>query len=117
VKYLVLLYDAPGIRERLTPELVGQMQALLGELEESGELVGVEALADPSLTRTVRFDEGVPAVTDGPYAEAKEQMGGFLLIDVENEERAVEIAGRWPGSVVNAIEVRPLMSQGADPAS
>jgi hypothetical protein len=115
MKYLVMLYDAPGIRDHMTPELIEQMQALLGELKESGELIGVEALADPSLTRTVRFDTGVPAATDGPYAEAKEQMGGFLLLDVDSEERAVQIAGRWPGSVVNAIELRPLMNNGADP--
>lgn len=109
MKYLVMFYDAPGIRERLTPDLLGQMQALLGELEESGELAAVEALAEPERTRTVRFAEGAPAVTDGPYAEVKEQMGGFLLLDVENERRAVEIAGRWPAAVVDAIEVRPLL--------
>lgn len=115
MKYLVLLYDAPGIRERISPDLIAQMQALLGELTESGELIRVEALADPALTQTLRYDTGVPAVTDGPYAEVKEQMGGFLLLDVDNEERAVQIASRWPASVVNAIEVRPLMSPGADP--
>jgi hypothetical protein len=115
VKYLVQLYDAPGIREQLTPELIDQMQSLLGELRQSGELIGVEALADPSQTRTVRFAAGLPAVTDGPYAEAKEHMGGFLLLDVDCENRAVEIAGSWPSAVVTAIEVRPLMSQGTAP--
>lgn len=115
MKYLVMLYDAPNIRENISPELIEQMQALIGELEASGELVSVEALADPAQTQTVRFDQQVPAVTDGPYAEVKEQMGGFILLDVESTQRAVDIASRWPGSVVSAIEVRPLMNPGADP--
>lgn len=116
MKYLVLLYDAPNIRERMTPELIEHMQTLLGELKESGELVSVEGLADPSLTRTVRFDRQVPAVTDGPYAEAKEQMGGFLLLDVDSEQRAIDIASQWPASTVNAVEVRPLLNQGENQA-
>lgn len=115
MKYLVLLYDAPGIRTRLTADLIDQMQTLLGELRAAGELVDVQALADPMLTRTVQFDGNVPAVTDGPYAEAKEQMGGFLILDVDGDDRAAEIASRWPASLVDAIEVRPLMSEGADP--
>lgn len=109
MKYLVMLYDAPGIRERLTPELIEQMQAVLGELKESGELVTVEALSEPSRTRTLEFAAGAPTVTDGPYAEVKEHMGGFLLLDVENDRRAVEIAGRWPTGLATAIEVRPLL--------
>jgi hypothetical protein len=115
MKYLVMLYDAPNIRESMSPELIEQMQTLLAELKESGELVGVEALADPSRTRTVKFPGSVPAVTDGPYAEVKEQMGGFVLLDVEDEQRAIDIASRWPPSVVSAVEVRPLMNPGADP--
>jgi hypothetical protein len=115
MKYLVMLYDAPNVRETMSPELIEQMQTLLAELKESGELVGVEALADPSRTRTVQFPGTVPAVTDGPYAEVREQMGGFVLLDVQNEQRAIDIASRWPPSVVSAVEVRPLMNQGADP--
>ena len=115
MKYLILLYDAPGVRTRLSADLIEQMQTLLRELRAAGELIDVQALADPTLTRTVRFDAGVPAVTDGPYAEAKEQMGGFLILDVDGDDRAAEIASRWPASVVDAIEVRPLMSEGVDP--
>jgi hypothetical protein len=55
---------------------MGEVDALMAELTESGEWVGGEALADSSRTRTVRVRNGVPAVTDGPYAEAKEQLAG-----------------------------------------
>jgi hypothetical protein len=115
VKYMVLLYDAPNIRENLSPELIAEMGALMSQLTESGELVGGEALADPSVTKTVRSVGGIPAATDGPYAEAKEHMGGYLLLDVEDEKRAVEIACRWPTSVVSAVEVRALMNQEISP--
>jgi hypothetical protein len=112
---MVLLYDAPNIRENLSPELMAEMGTLMSELTDSGELVGVEALTDPSATKTVRSVGGMPVATDGPYAEAKEHMGGYLLLDVEDEKRAVEIAGRWPASVVSAVEVRPLMNQAVGP--
>lgn len=109
MKYLILLYDAPGIRERMTPELIAEMQAVMAELTDSGELVRTEGLAEPTATRTIRFADAAPVVTDGPYAEVKEQMGGFLLLEVASEERAIEIASRWPSSAVDAIEVRPLL--------
>lgn len=109
MKYLILLYDAQGIRERMTPELIAEMQAVMGELTESGELVRTEGLAEPAATKTIRFADAAPVVTDGPYAEVKEQMGGFLLVEIESGERAVEIASRWPGVLVDAIEVRPLL--------
>jgi hypothetical protein len=108
---MVLLYDNPHARETMTPAALAEMQTLLGELTEAGELLGTEGLADPSQTKTVRERDGVPAVTDGPFAEAKEHMGGYLLLDVEDEGRAVEIASRWPAGLAAAIEIRPLMNQ------
>jgi hypothetical protein len=73
---------------------MGEVDALLKELTESGELVGTQALADPSNTKTVRVRDGVPAITDGPFAEAKEQLGGYLIVDCASPERATEIAAR-----------------------
>jgi hypothetical protein len=113
VKYVLLIYDNPEAREAFfgeaTDELMGEVDALLRELTESGELVGAEALADPSNTKTVRVRGGVPAVTDGPFAEAKEQLGGYLIVDCESPERAAEIAARWPNARYCAMEVRPIM--------
>lgn len=119
MKYLLLLYDAPNIRERISAGQIQQITELIEEIKGTGELVTTDALADPSLTTTIspapNAAGATPAVTDGPYAEIKEQMGGFVLIDAESKQRALDIAARWPLDVVNAIEVRPLMYQGAEP--
>jgi hypothetical protein len=115
VKYMLLIYDNPDTREAFFggegEALMGDMDALMKELTESGELVGAEALADPSNTRTVRVRGGIPAVTDGPFAEAKEQLGGYLVVDCEGHERSVEIAARWPNARLCAMEVRPIMEE------
>jgi hypothetical protein len=92
--------------------MTAEIDALVEELTQSGELVGGEALADPSNTKTVRARDGVPAITDGPLAEAKEHFGGYLIVDCESVERATEIATRWPNARFAAMEVRPFM----DPA-
>ena len=114
MKYMLLIYDNPDTREaffgRAGDELMGEVDALMRELAESGELVGAEALADPSNAKTVRVRQGVPAVTDGPFAEAKEHMGGYLIVDCESVERATEIAARWPNARFCAMEVRPIMA-------
>jgi hypothetical protein len=115
VKYMLLIYDNPDTREAFFGEegqgLTSEMDALMDELTESGELIGTEALADPSNARTVRVRGGGPAVTDGPFAEAKEQLGGYLVVDCESIERAVEIAARWPNARFCAMEVRPIMQE------
>jgi len=89
-------------------EIFADVDQIMKELTASGELVGGEALAQEA--RTVRVRGGVPAVTDGPFAEAKEQLAGFLTVDCESIERAVEIAGRWPDAKLWAMEVRPVMA-------
>ena len=91
------------------PFLKDLFDALMKELTESGELVGGEALADPSNTRTIRVVDGAPAITDGPFAEAKEHLGGYLIVDCESPERAAEIALRWPSARFSPLEVRPLL--------
>lgn len=114
MKYMILIYDNAQTRERFfgddSGELMAEIEAIMAELTESGELLGGEALADPSQTRTIRLVDGVPAVTDGPYAEAKEHLGGYLMVECETPERAADIARRWPSSKFTPLEVRPLMS-------
>jgi hypothetical protein len=115
MKYMLLIYDTATTRQEMSGEsgaaLMADMEALMEELTQSGELVGGEALADPSNTKVVRTRDGVPAITDGPLAEAKEHFGGYLIVDCETPERATEIAGRWPNATFAAMEVRPLMEQ------
>jgi hypothetical protein len=113
MKYMVLIYNRPGFTEDLSEaertELFGEVDAILKELTESGELLSTHALADPSITRTVRVRDGVPAITDGPFIEAKEQFAGYLLVDCESLERATDIAARWPDAKRYAMEVRPVL--------
>ncbi|MYS85631.1 YciI family protein [Embleya scabrispora] len=114
MKFMLLIHNRPGFVEELSEaertELFGEVDALMAELTASGELLGGEALADPAQTRTVRVRDGVPAVTDGPFVEAKEHFAGYLLVECESTERAVEIAARWPDARYWAMEVRPVMT-------
>jgi hypothetical protein len=117
MKYMILLYDNASMREVFAgrTDLMQQMDELLDEIRRSGELVSTEPLADPVQTRTVRPGAEPtlpPVVTDGPLAEAKEHFGGYLIVDCETEERAVEIAARWPSVRFAPIEVRPILDVG-----
>jgi hypothetical protein len=113
VKYMLLIYENEHTRETFFGEqgkgLMAEVDAVVKELTESGELVSGEGLADPSHTKTIRLVDGAPAVTDGPYAEAKEHLGGYMIVDCESAERAAEIAVRWPSARFTPLEVRPLM--------
>src|SRR5713226_7823278 len=110
VRYMLLIYNNPATYETWSEEertaLFSEVDQIMTELRESGELVGGEALADASNGETVRVRDGQPAVTDGPFAEAKEQMAGYLMVDCETEDRAVQIAARWPDARYFAMEVR-----------
>jgi hypothetical protein len=113
MKYMLLIYNNPSVYESWPEEdrrnLFAEVDKIMTELRESGELIGGEGLADSSNTRTVRVRDGVTLTTDGPMAEAKEQFAGYLAVDCETPERAVEIAARWPDARYFAMEVRPIM--------
>jgi hypothetical protein len=117
MKYMLLLYDNADTRNAFfgpgSESLGAEIDRLLKELRESGELVGTDPLADPVQTKTVRVTGGMPVVTDGPLAEAKEHFGGYLIVDCESIERAVDIAARWPSARFAPLEVRPIMDIGA----
>jgi hypothetical protein len=108
----MLSWDPADIKAHLA-----YYEALNKELEESGELIGGAALAWPEATKVVRSDgKSASLVTDGPYAETKEQLAGYQLIEVDSLERAIEIAARvsavpGPGGVPiqQPIEVRQVM--------
>ncbi len=114
VKYVLLIYNNLATYESWSEQeraaLFGEVDTIMQELTASGELVGTEALADASQAKTVRVRDGVPAITDGPFAEAKEQLAGYLMVECESLDRAVEIAARWPDARYFAMEVRPVMN-------
>jgi hypothetical protein len=109
MKYLLMIYQNPTtwqtMAEAEKKELMSEAEAIVTELVESGEWMGGEGLADPATAKSVRVRGGVPAVTDGPFAEAKEQVVGYCIVDCESEERAVEIAIRWPDARLWGMEV------------
>jgi hypothetical protein len=85
--------------------------AFIETITKSGELITTQALADQSQSIVVRTRNGQPAVTDGPYLEAKEYLGGFYLIDCESKARAIELASMIPDASVEGmgVEVRQVM--------
>jgi len=95
-------------------EMVQFMEKLDEDLRKSGELVSAEGLADGSQAKTVRFENGISVATDGPFAESKESLVGYWIVDVENEDRAVEIASRIVDFVKVPIEVRRVMDAPPD---
>jgi hypothetical protein len=116
VKYLILIHSNPQFVERweaLTEaqrEDFGRAHMRLGrELLECGELVSSAALADPELAKRVTNRDGHLLTADGPFAEAKEHLAGFYLVDVEDAARAEAIAARVPDAVWGLVEVRPVM--------
>jgi hypothetical protein len=113
MKYMLLIYNNPAVYEAWSEQerqaLFDEVDVVMTELTESGELVGGEALADPTTTKTVRVRDGVPVTTDGPFAEAKEQFAGYLTVDCDSMQRAVEIAARWPDAKHFAMEVRAVV--------
>jgi len=128
VRYMLLMSygDAPGVpptAEWATEDMKARgaaMMAIHEELTASGELVGTEGLTGPEAAKVVTHDgTGAPVVTDGPFHESKEFLAGYWLVDVESEERAIEIAAATsaapgPGGkpMGKAIEVRPVMDKG-----
>lgn len=118
MKYLALVYSNPGAFEAMSQaerdELMSEAGVYLKEFTDSGELIGEGfALADPSTGRTVRVRDGLPAVTDGPFAEAKELIAGYSIIEVKSKEEAIEWVRRWPpldGHGHAQIEIRELFS-------
>jgi hypothetical protein len=119
VKYLILIYSNPASREiwegfsdEQRAEGFRYYGALTEELAASGELIVTEALADPSLTRRVTVRDGQTVTSDGPFAEAKELLAGFFLLDCDSQERAIEVAARMPEAELGLIEVRPVLTLG-----
>jgi len=118
MKYMLMLFA--GACEP-TPERSAEwfqglgelMTGLDAELQATGELVAGHGLADPSKARTIRFVDGSPVPTDGPFAEVKESLAGYWVIEA-GEERALEIAGRVAAYTRFPMEVRQVMNDSLD---
>jgi hypothetical protein len=115
MKFLIGLHINPAVLDALTDEEKAAIGAghgaFIEALKKSGELITTQALADPSQAAVVSVRNGQPVVTDGPFLESKEYLGGFYLIDCENKERAIELAAQIPDCAIRGlgVEVRPVM--------
>jgi len=112
MKYLCLAYEA---EETFTSMPLGEWEALREEtlsyvetLRQNGHLILTNALQSARTAATLQVRNGKLLVTDGPFAETKEQLGGFFLIEAADLNEAVRIASKWPGARFGKIEVRPV---------
>ena len=120
MRFLVLIYGNPESRavwDALTDEQKKEGMAGYAALHEAlavrGELVASESLDAPELTKQVLVRDGRPMTTDGPFAEVKEQLAGFYLLECDSMDRAVEIVAQIPEAPFTVVEVRPVRDLGA----
>ncbi|MEV7501258.1 YciI family protein [Streptomyces sp. NPDC093018] len=115
MQFLICLHINPAVLDALTDDEKTAVQEGHGKfietLKESGELLTTQALADPSQSAVVTVRGGRTVVTDGPFLEAKEHLGGFYLVDCEDRERAIELAALIPDAGIEGlgVEVRQVM--------
>ncbi len=112
MKYLLLVYIDQALLERLPQEeFDSQMRQCIQRaeaLQDQGVMLGFNKLAPPSSARTVRVREGRTSVYDGPFAETKEILAGYNLVEADSPEQALELAAAFPWARYGAMEVRPV---------
>jgi hypothetical protein len=113
MKYALLIYvdetgwdTAPKEQKR---EMNKEYEPVVAELVERGMMRGGDQLSTTSSATTVRVRNDETLVVDGPFAETKEQLGGFFLIECKNVDEAIEVAAKIPGARTGAVEVRPIV--------
>jgi hypothetical protein len=119
MRYLILIYSNPasraiweGFSDAEQAEGLRYYAGLGEEFAAAGEMITSERLADPALGRRVTVHDGKVMTSDGPFAEVKEHLAGFFLLECESIERAVEHAARIPEAELGLVEVRPVMAHG-----
>jgi hypothetical protein len=111
--YLLAIYENEQLWAKATPkeqeQVMGEYKAFGDSIRKSGNYVAGEALQPTATATSVRVRDGKRLTTDGPFAETKEQLGGFYLVKAKNVDEAIAIASRIPGARTGTIEVRPCM--------
>ena len=112
MKYLCLAYEEESKLSALTRGewslLREETLSYVEELRKKGTLVAAQALRSARTASIVRVRDGSVSVTDGPFAETKEQLGGFFLVNAKDSNEAIQIASKWPSARIGSIEVRPI---------
>ena len=113
MRYMLLIYQAEEMMSTYDEAKMGEVMAAYNsytqELQGSGKMLGGEALKPTANATTVRVRDGKTVVTDGPFAETKEQLGGYYAVEADNLDEAMEWAAKIPGALAGSIEVRPIM--------
>jgi len=108
MQFMLLIYQPVGTR-RDDPEVTARYMALSAEMRETGVLVAGDALQDLEAATTLRVRDDETLITDGPYAETKEMLAGYFLVEVDDLDAALAWAAKIPGAANGSIEVRPLV--------
>lgn len=115
MKYMIIIYGNQELWSSFSAEEasagIAAQDAFNREFMATGELLGAYGLADAVQAKTVQVRDGLPAVTDGPYLETKEFLSSFCLVDVESEQRALELAAKMPFAAVRSVEVWPVLHE------
>jgi hypothetical protein len=113
VQYMLLIYDDESVWTEMPEEeqkqVMGEYFAYTEALRESGKYVAADALQPTGTAKTIQVRDGAPLTTDGPFAETKEQLGGYYLVDVDSEDEALDWAAKIPSARYGKIEVRPVV--------
>jgi hypothetical protein len=113
MQYLCLIYDDEKEWQKLPPaestRIMGEFSAYTDSIRKSGNYVGGNALQPTHTATTVRVRQGKVATTDGPFAETKEQLGGYYLLKARDLNEAIQLAARIPGARLGSVEVRPVV--------
>lgn len=113
MKYLCLIYEDETLWQKMpkteADTLYAEYSAFKDGITKSGHLVGCNPLQPTRTATTVRVRNGKVSTTDGPYAETKEQLGGYFLIGARDLNDAIQVASRIPGARLGSVEVRPIM--------
>ncbi|MGH9400689.1 MAG: YciI family protein [Terriglobia bacterium] len=115
MRYMLLIYTNERARESLSPEeankCMDQARTIIEETSARGIFKGADPLQPASTATTVRFQDGKALITDGPFAETKEQLGGYFILDCKDLDEALEWAAKMPpacGGGTGCVEVRPI---------
>jgi hypothetical protein len=112
MRYLCLIYSDERQWETMTPAdaqvVMGEYMAFTDAIKKSGHYVAGEALKPTTTATSVRMRNGKMSTTDGPFAETKEQLGGYYLIEARDLNDAIQVASRIPSAKVGTVEVRPI---------
>jgi hypothetical protein len=118
MKYMLLVYlDEQAMTDAEREHCYVESAQLAQDLSSSGQYLDASPLHPVATATSVRVREGKPVVTDGPFAETREQLGGYYVIEARDLDEAIGIAGRIPPARFGTVEIRPVMEIGGLPAS